>query len=471
MKKLSSIAAATAVAGLSALTAMPVAAASTTITTADFAEAIAAPGTATAKGITCNAMDAYCVLSDEYIFGEDIDFDTLGYALELSGNTKLDLGGYTLTGNIQTDFFNSTNATITNGSISGAIHSYMSTLTLSGLTLDGNIEIYRSTLNITDGTYVSDNAGAVIGVGPGSTVTISGGTFRNNVDGVAISAFNDEEYPIVINISGGSFFSAGWAAIDLSNENIDPHFSATGPVTLNVSGGDFKGAAAGLFVVDPSLNTVSLSGGTFTTTDAANGGAIVAYAGGTDGILGMLASGYSYTVNSDILEGEYGKVYIPSTTTVANGAATDNTAGAPNSGALDTTGAKTATASAAGILAAGFIALGSALGIKRATKKAKIIAIDKERLSLSMKQLKEDPWLSEVEGLKKGSKVEGTVTRITPFGAFVQISPAVEALVHVSELGEGNDVDPEKVFTLNERKEFKVLDIDREGRKISLTVA
>lgn len=102
---------------------------------------------------------------------------------------------------------------------------------------------------------------------------------------------------------------------------------------------------------------------------------------------------------------------------------------------------------------------------------AKIIAIDKERLSLSMKQLVEDPWLSEVEKLKKGDKVEGTVTRITPFGAFVQISPAVEALVHVSELGEGNDVDPEKVFTLNERKDFKVLDIDKEGRKISLTIA
>lgn len=102
---------------------------------------------------------------------------------------------------------------------------------------------------------------------------------------------------------------------------------------------------------------------------------------------------------------------------------------------------------------------------------AKIIAIDKERLSLSMKQLVADPWLSEVENLKKGDKVEGTITRITPFGAFVQISPALEALVHVSELGEGSDVDPEKVFTLNERKTFKVLDIDRDGRKISLSIA
>ena len=103
------------------------------------------------------------------------------------------------------------------------------------------------------------------------------------------------------------------------------------------------------------------------------------------------------------------------------------------------------------------------------TIEAKIIAIDKDRLSLSMKQLQEDPWLSEVAQFNKGDKVEGTVTRITPFGAFVQISSAVEALVHVSELGEGNDVDPEKIFTLNERKEFKVLDIDKEGRKISLS--
>lgn len=104
------------------------------------------------------------------------------------------------------------------------------------------------------------------------------------------------------------------------------------------------------------------------------------------------------------------------------------------------------------------------------TIKAKIISIDKDRLSLSMKQLTEDPWLSEVEKIKKGDKVEGTVTRITPFGAFVQISPAIEALVHVSELGKGSDVNPENVFTLNERKEFVVIDIDKDSRKISLSL-
>ena len=101
---------------------------------------------------------------------------------------------------------------------------------------------------------------------------------------------------------------------------------------------------------------------------------------------------------------------------------------------------------------------------------AKIIAIDKDRLSLSIKQLSEDPWMSEVDQFKPGDKVEGTITRITPFGAFVQISPAVEALVHVSELGSSDDVDPEKVFTLNERKEFIVLDVEKDSRKISLSL-
>lgn len=104
------------------------------------------------------------------------------------------------------------------------------------------------------------------------------------------------------------------------------------------------------------------------------------------------------------------------------------------------------------------------------TVEAKVIAIDKERLSLSLKQLQEDPWLSEVDKFKKGEEVEGTVTRITPFGAFVQLSPAVEALVHVSELGEGEGADPEKVFKLNERKLFRVLDVDKDNRKISLSL-
>ncbi|HSX31319.1 MAG TPA: S1 RNA-binding domain-containing protein [Candidatus Saccharimonadales bacterium] len=104
------------------------------------------------------------------------------------------------------------------------------------------------------------------------------------------------------------------------------------------------------------------------------------------------------------------------------------------------------------------------------TVKAKIIAIDKDRLSLSLKQMSEDPWLKEVQQFNKGDIVEGKITRITPFGAFVQLSPSVEALVHVSEMGDDDNIDPEKIFQLNEKKSFKVLDIDTDARKISLSL-
>lgn len=101
---------------------------------------------------------------------------------------------------------------------------------------------------------------------------------------------------------------------------------------------------------------------------------------------------------------------------------------------------------------------------------AKIIAIDKDRLSLSLKQMSEDPWLQEVKAFSKGDIVEGKITRITPFGAFVQLSPSVEALVHVSEMSDDETVDPQQIFQLNEKKQFKVLDIDTDNRKIALSL-
>jgi small subunit ribosomal protein S1 len=104
------------------------------------------------------------------------------------------------------------------------------------------------------------------------------------------------------------------------------------------------------------------------------------------------------------------------------------------------------------------------------TIKAKIIGIDKDRLSLSVKQMTEDPWLEQVKAFKAGELVEGKVTRITPFGAFVQISSSVEALVHVSEMSDDETVDPEQLFQLNEKKQFKVIDIDTENRKIALSL-
>ncbi len=100
---------------------------------------------------------------------------------------------------------------------------------------------------------------------------------------------------------------------------------------------------------------------------------------------------------------------------------------------------------------------------------AKIIAIDGEKLSLSMKQLQEDPWLEQIKDYKPGDEVEGTITRVTPFGAFIQIAPAIEALVHVSELGE--EADPTEHFKVGESQKFRIIDIDTDLRKISLSLA
>jgi len=84
--------------------------------------------------------------------------------------------------------------------------------------------------------------------------------------------------------------------------------------------------------------------------------------------------------------------------------------------------------------------------------------------------MSEDPWLSEVKQFKSGSLVEGKITRITPFGAFVQLSPSVEALVHVSEMSDDESIDPEKIFKLNEKKKFKVIEVDTQNRRIALSL-
>lgn len=101
---------------------------------------------------------------------------------------------------------------------------------------------------------------------------------------------------------------------------------------------------------------------------------------------------------------------------------------------------------------------------------AKIIAIDRDKLSLSIKQLKEDPWIDEVKGMKVGAEVEGTITRITPFGAFVQVTPVVEALVHISELSTDHVEDPTKLVKMGEKKSFRIITIDPESHKLSLSL-
>lgn len=98
----------------------------------------------------------------------------------------------------------------------------------------------------------------------------------------------------------------------------------------------------------------------------------------------------------------------------------------------------------------------------------KVISLDNNRLGLSLKQMSKDPWEDEVSGFKPGDKVKAKVTRITPFGAFVQVTPSVEALVHISEVGDGEGSEPEQVFKLDSEQEFEIIDINNETRRMFL---
>jgi small subunit ribosomal protein S1 len=99
-----------------------------------------------------------------------------------------------------------------------------------------------------------------------------------------------------------------------------------------------------------------------------------------------------------------------------------------------------------------------------------IIAIDQDKLSLSMKQLSEDPWQKEISTYKVGDEIDGKVTRITPFGAFVQVSPVIEALVHISELSDEHVADPNTLVKVGETKKFRVIAIDTDQHKLSLSL-
>jgi ribosomal protein S1 len=101
---------------------------------------------------------------------------------------------------------------------------------------------------------------------------------------------------------------------------------------------------------------------------------------------------------------------------------------------------------------------------------AVIIGIENDRFSLSMKRLTDDPWAEAAKGFKVGDVVEGEVTRITPFGAFVRIHDKIEALVHISELSEGHIKEPSEVVEVAKKYKFKILNIDKENHKIALSL-
>ena len=102
---------------------------------------------------------------------------------------------------------------------------------------------------------------------------------------------------------------------------------------------------------------------------------------------------------------------------------------------------------------------------------AKILKFDQEknRVSLGVKQLGEDPWVGISRRYPQGARLFGKVTNLTDYGAFVEIEAGIEGLVHVSEMDWTNkNVAPSKVVQLGDEVEVMVLDIDEDKRRISL---
>ncbi len=102
---------------------------------------------------------------------------------------------------------------------------------------------------------------------------------------------------------------------------------------------------------------------------------------------------------------------------------------------------------------------------------AKVLKFDQEknRVSLGLKQLGEDPWIGLARRYPQNTRLFGKVTNITDYGCFVELEPGIEGLVHVSEMDWTNkNVDPRKIVQLGDETEVMVLEIDEERRRISL---
>ena len=98
------------------------------------------------------------------------------------------------------------------------------------------------------------------------------------------------------------------------------------------------------------------------------------------------------------------------------------------------------------------------------------IDVENERFSLGIKQLQQDPWETLSERMPVGSRAKGKVTKVTDFGAFVEIEAGIEGLVHVSELREERVENPRDVVKENDEIEVKIIDINSTDRKIALSV-
>jgi len=99
---------------------------------------------------------------------------------------------------------------------------------------------------------------------------------------------------------------------------------------------------------------------------------------------------------------------------------------------------------------------------------AKIIGIEKDRLSLSLKALKPDPWQSIDGKYQKDQIIEGEVTKINPFGAFIQLDKDIHGLVHISDFGSLDKMNSE--ITANKKYQFKIVSIEPQVHKMALSL-
>jgi small subunit ribosomal protein S1 len=95
---------------------------------------------------------------------------------------------------------------------------------------------------------------------------------------------------------------------------------------------------------------------------------------------------------------------------------------------------------------------------------------DRQRISLGLKQTQEDPWQRVVSTHRPGDVLEGSVTKVVAFGAFVEILPGVEGLVHISELADHHVESPSEVVEPGTSLNVKILEIDEERRRLSLSI-
>jgi small subunit ribosomal protein S1 len=95
---------------------------------------------------------------------------------------------------------------------------------------------------------------------------------------------------------------------------------------------------------------------------------------------------------------------------------------------------------------------------------------DRQRISLGLKQTQEDPWQRVIDTYQVGDELDGKVTKVVTFGAFVEIMDGVEGLVHISELAHHHVENPREVVEPGQEVRVKILEIDSERRRLSLSV-